>query len=66
MFDAAKLRKPLLQFAHLRAQDPLSAFDGGGDGLVQGLAQATALSLKIDKGDGGGHGMFPEKKVGAF
>ena len=48
-------REVLFQLRHLRPQDPLPAFDRRLDGRVERLAQAAALGLKVDKGDGIGH-----------
>ena len=55
MLDAGPGGKVLFQLRHLRPQDPLPAFHGGRDGAIERLAQAAALGLKIDEGNGIGH-----------
>ena len=55
MLDAGPGRQILFELGDLRPQNPLAAFDGGLDGLVERLAQAAALGLKIDEGDGLAH-----------
>jgi hypothetical protein len=59
MMDARPGRDILLELRHLRPEDPLPAFDGGPDGGVQRLAEATALGLKIDEGNRISHEASP-------
>ena len=42
----------LFKLPDLRTQNPLPAFDGGGDGTVDFAGDAAALGLKIDEGNG--------------
>jgi hypothetical protein len=49
------LREVFFKLGDLRSQHPLPAFHGGLNGLGQGFAQAAALGLKIDEGDGLSH-----------
>ena len=51
---AGKCRQLFLELRDLRAHDPLPALDGGKNGAVQRFAKAPALSLEVDKGNGGG------------
>ncbi len=58
VFHARPCGDVLLELRHLRTQNPLAAFHGGLDGGFQRRAQAAALGLQINKGDGIGHEHF--------
>ena len=55
VLHAGPLRDVLFELRHLRTQNPLAAFHSRLDGSLQRRAQAAALGLQIDKGDGVGH-----------
>jgi hypothetical protein len=54
MLHTGECGQLFLELRDLWAHDPLPALDGGKNGAVQRFAKAPALSLKIDKGNGGG------------
>jgi hypothetical protein len=56
VLHAGELREALFQLGDLRTENPGAAFDGGGNRLVQWLAETKPLGLQIDKGNGLGHG----------
>jgi hypothetical protein len=66
VLDPRPGRQIALQLAHLRAQDPLPALDGGFDSGLQRRSQAAALGLQIDELDRVGHGLTPVRKRTAF
>jgi hypothetical protein len=52
VFHAGEFREFLFQPVHLRAHHPLPAFDGRLDGARKRCAEAPALRLQIDEGNG--------------
>ena len=50
-FGPREFGKLSLQLCHLRSHDPLTAFDGFGNGARQVRTQAAALRLQIDEGN---------------
>jgi hypothetical protein len=58
MLDAGIRRQLFFQRGHLRPENPLTAFDRGFDGLIERLAEADALCLKVDERNGLDHVAF--------
>ena len=66
MLDAREFGQPLLEFAHLGAENPLAALDGCLDGAVEGLAEPAALGLKVDEGNRGCHKAYSGAETVSF